>query len=79
MKWFNTAKGFGFVTPADGSPEAFLHLSALKQAGFVISTGSYPHVWPWFYNMAAKNSPLADVRVRHPPSVRRLPLQRQAP
>ena len=23
VKWFNTAKGFGFVTPADGSPEAF--------------------------------------------------------
>jgi CspA family cold shock protein len=34
VKWFNTAKGFGFVTPVDGSPEAFLHLSALKQAGF---------------------------------------------
>lgn len=34
VKWFNTAKGFGFVTPADGSAEAFLHLSALKQAGF---------------------------------------------
>ena len=33
VKWFNTAKGFGFVTPVDGSPEAFLHLSALKQAG----------------------------------------------
>ncbi|MBI3451579.1 MAG: cold shock domain-containing protein [Rhodospirillales bacterium] len=34
VKWFNIAKGFGFVTPADGSPEAFLHLSALKQAGY---------------------------------------------
>jgi CspA family cold shock protein len=34
VKWFNTAKGFGFVTPVDGSPEAFLHLSALRQAGF---------------------------------------------
>ena len=34
VKWFNTAKGFGFVTPADGSPEAFLHLSALRQAGY---------------------------------------------
>jgi peptide/nickel transport system substrate-binding protein len=45
------------VPPPDGIP-------SLKQAGFVISTGSYPHVWPWFYNMAAKNSPLADVRVR---------------
>jgi peptide/nickel transport system substrate-binding protein len=45
------------VPPPDGIP-------SLKQAGFVISTGSYPHVWPWFYNMAAKNSPLADVKVR---------------
>jgi len=45
------------VPPPDGIP-------SLKQAGFVISTGSYPHVWPWFYNMAAKNSPVADVRVR---------------
>jgi CspA family cold shock protein len=34
VKWFNSAKGFGFVTPGDGSPEAFLHLSALKQAGY---------------------------------------------
>jgi ABC-type transport system substrate-binding protein len=45
------------VPPPDGIP-------SLKQAGFVISTGSYPHVWPWFYNIAAKNSPVADVRVR---------------
>ncbi len=45
------------VPPPDGIP-------SLKQAGFVISTGSYPHVWPWFYNMAAKDSPLKDVRVR---------------
>ena len=45
------------VPPPDGIP-------SLKQAGFVISTGSYPHVWPWFYNIAAKQSPFADVRVR---------------
>ena len=45
------------VPPPDGIP-------SLKQAGFVISTNSYPHVWPWFYNIAAKNSPFADVRVR---------------
>ena len=45
------------VPPPDGIP-------SLKQAGFVISTGSYPHVWPWFYNMAARNSPLVDVKVR---------------
>ncbi len=34
VKWFNLAKGFGFVTPVDGSSEAFLHLSVLKLAGF---------------------------------------------
>ncbi len=45
------------VPPPDGIP-------SLKQAGFVISTGSYPHVWPWFYNMSAKDSPLKDVKVR---------------
>ncbi len=45
------------VPPPDGIP-------SLKQAGFTISTGSYPHVWPWIYNMAAKDSPLKDVRVR---------------
>jgi CspA family cold shock protein len=32
VKWFNTAKGFGFVALADGS-EAFLHMSALEAAG----------------------------------------------
>ncbi|MGX7703522.1 ABC transporter substrate-binding protein [Methylobacterium sp. Gmos1] len=39
-------------------------LASLRQAGFTITTGSYPHVWPWFYNIGAANSPLKDVRVR---------------
>lgn len=34
VKWFNTVKGFGFVTPADGRGDIFLHLSALRHAGF---------------------------------------------
>lgn len=34
VKWFNTVKGFGFVTPSDGSSDAFLHLSVLREAGF---------------------------------------------
>ncbi len=34
VKWFNIVKGFGFITPADGSSDAFLHLSVLRDAGF---------------------------------------------
>ena len=34
VKWFNAGKGFGFVTSDDGSGDIFLHLSALRQAGF---------------------------------------------
>lgn len=33
VKWFNRAKGFGFVQPSDGSPDAFLHVSVLEQLG----------------------------------------------
>lgn len=33
VKWFNVSKGFGFVSPTDGSPDAFLHVSVLSRAG----------------------------------------------
>ena len=33
VKWFNTVKGFGFITPADEAHDAFLHLSVLRDAG----------------------------------------------
>ena len=33
VKWFNAAKGFGFVSPTDGAPYAFLHVSVLHRAG----------------------------------------------
>ena len=32
IKWFDPKKGYGFITPDDGSKDAFLHISALQAA-----------------------------------------------
>ena len=45
------------VPPPDAVP-------SLKQAGFELVTGSYPHVWPWVFNLAKADAPWGDVRVR---------------
>jgi len=34
VKWFNASKGFGFVTPSDGSQDAFLPIAILRRAGY---------------------------------------------
>ncbi len=45
------------VPPPDAIP-------SLKAAGYNIVTNSYPHVWPWMFNLAKEDSPFSDVRVR---------------
>ena len=34
VKWYNKSKGFGFITPADGSKHVFVHFSAIQGNGF---------------------------------------------
>jgi CspA family cold shock protein len=33
VKWFNTSKGYGFITPDDGERDAFVHISEVERSG----------------------------------------------
>lgn len=33
VKWFNSIKGYGFITPDDGSPDIFVHISSVQRIG----------------------------------------------
>jgi CspA family cold shock protein len=42
IKWYNSAKGFGFITPDDGGKDVFIHVSALKESNIKEVTDNQP-------------------------------------
>ena len=57
VKFFNTTKGFGFIQPDNGGPDAFVHVSALQAAGLVNDDGYCQLSLGLFGDSVKKNAP----------------------
>ena len=57
VKWFDEEKGFGFITPNDGSPDVFFHVSSLHCDGFVsLPEGKSIQLhWHYLLNVGGEN------------------------
>ncbi len=81
VKWFNLAKGFGFVTPTDGTPDAFLPMAIVRRAGLHdLEPGAYLRCTvgpgakgPLVYAIHAVAQPTSAVRPAAPRQVPRPP------
>ena len=82
VKWFNLSKGFGFVAPEDGSPDAFLHVSVLNRIGLheigdgaevlcqIVDGGKGPQV-AHILEVLSEGNPAGQRPVQRPPAERR--------
>lgn len=61
VKWFNDAKGFGFITPADGGKDLFAHFSEIRASGFKSLTEG--QTVEFVVKQGLKGPQAADIRV----------------